>query len=134
MADIEATMIMPSGGGEPEVIEVDGEELVVGATIRHLHPWVRFVIKSEAESIDLKKPPDKPQKVKTKTDIVLIHIDYADDNTPNRRYRKQRTEVILADRPVYLKIFDKKGTITASGPPNYQFIDILEKAIAEERV
>lgn len=117
-----------------EILFFDGKELKIKFTIRHLHFWARFVIKSKIKSLNLLKLFDKSMKMKINTNMILIFVDFVNNNIFNKIYSKKRAQVMLIEKSIHLKIFDKKRNTTAFEISKYQFIDILNQIISKNNV
>lgn len=123
-----------SAEDEPKIIELNDEKLNTKTTIKHFHFWVRFLVKSNAEPLNLDSRSKKPVRMKIKTEMIKIFVDYANDKIKNKIYRKSKIYVMLTEKQIYLKIFDKKEIISKLKPSAYHFIDVLESVIAEDKI
>lgn len=129
-----ADIILPRGG-EPRTQNYKGEILIVGELIQLLHPWARFVVSGdESYNLNLEQPPAPPPRPTTKREIIKVFVGLSDDSTLNRIYRATNRHRVMAGRPCYLRINDKKGIKTKEGPPSYGFIDQLGAVISEDRI
>lgn len=122
------------GRVKPILLPFEGEILTVGPTIKLLHPWARFIISQEATSLSITSPPMLSPHFQTDKTIIKVFVGIIKDSKRNRIFKKSRKYKIVIDKPVYLKVNDKKGKSTAKKIPQYDFIDCFETNIAEEDI
>lgn len=98
--EIRAEMAPPKGG-KPMTILHNGETLEVGHMIKLLHPWTRFVVTAQANSITFAAPPVPPPRPTTDKNKVEIFVGLTRASQTNRTYKTSRAHKILAGRPCF---------------------------------
>jgi hypothetical protein len=137
-------LLLPPKGGNARVIRHENEELIIGSTIKYLHPWARFAVSNTENGFDIEEPPTKPTKPTTNPAIIRIFAGIAKDTTNNKRWKgKKRTFKRIAGTSCYLLILDKKSVPTVDfttmseidvNPPSYHYTDQFGSRIAEDKI
>lgn len=119
---------------EPLIINHKKKTLKIDQIIKLLHFWIRFVMKENAENIEFEffsMLSAKPQTDKFK---ILIFVELIKDFKKNKIYKKTKTFNVMIERPMHLKINDRKGKMTENEFFSYDFIDALNTNIAFKNV
>lgn len=123
----------PPIGGELILFLYQGEILKLGSTIKLLHSWARFMITNDSVSLMFSSFPVPPPVSQTDKEIIKVFVRITKDSKKNRIYKNSDLYKVVAGKPVYLRINDKKRGRT-EGVSYYGFIDTYDANLAENKI
>lgn len=105
------------------LISFENDVLKIEQIIKFLHFFARFIVIKDAKTVVLKTSSILLSRFQINKDIIKIFVELIKNSKKNKIYKNSKDHKMVTEKPMYLKINDKKSNKIAKKSSLYDFID-----------